>query len=65
MGRACSRAGPSLFQPGAALRVEVVLHKQLEGGECEFMGEGTVIEPGASADAATAVSGRFVLRPAR
>src|ERR1044071_3700003 len=63
-------------KPGAALRVEVVLHKQLEGGEYELKGEGTVIEPGAGsgnlsqvgpagAASGTAVSGRFVLRPAR
>jgi hypothetical protein len=52
-------------KPGAALRVEVLVHKQLEGGEWELKGEGTVLEPGATGEPPTAVSGRFVLRPAR
>ncbi len=52
-------------KPGAALRVEVAVHKQLENGEWELKGEATVVEPGGDAGGGTAVSGRFVLRPAR
>jgi 3-hydroxyacyl-[acyl-carrier-protein] dehydratase len=50
-------------KPGAALRVEVTLGKS-ENGEFDLRGEGTVVEPG-GAEGGTAVSGRFVLRPAR
>ncbi len=64
-------------KPGAALRVEVALHKELDGGEFELKGEATVVEPGADgvgiaqsgegrgADGGTAVSGRFLMRRAR
>jgi 3-hydroxyacyl-[acyl-carrier-protein] dehydratase len=51
-------------KPGAALRVEVTLAKA-EGDAFDFRGEGTVIEPGQAGEAPVAVSGRFVLRPAR
>jgi 3-hydroxyacyl-[acyl-carrier-protein] dehydratase len=50
-------------KPGSALRVEVALGKRTEG-EWDFRGEGTVIEPG-NVEGGTAVSGRFILRPAR
>lgn len=52
-------------KPGAALRVEVVLHKTLDGEGWELKGEGVVMEPGAAGEPATAVSGRFILREAR
>jgi hypothetical protein len=49
------------------LRVEVTMGKRVEGGGIDFKGEGVVIEPDAAPgeEPATAVSGRFVLRPAR
>lgn len=52
------------MKPGWALRVGVVVHRALEGGEWEFKGEAQVVEP-QGGPGATAVSGRFVLRPAR
>ncbi|MBX3377260.1 MAG: hypothetical protein KF678_09700 [Phycisphaeraceae bacterium] len=51
-------------KPGSALRIEVVLSKRV-GDEFDFKGEGTVLEPGAVGEAPVAVSGRFILRPAR
>jgi 3-hydroxyacyl-[acyl-carrier-protein] dehydratase len=53
-------------KPGAALRVEVTLAKT-DGGTLDFKGEGVVLEPGAApgSEPATAVSGRFLLRPLR
>ncbi|MFO0833088.1 MAG: polyketide synthase dehydratase domain-containing protein [Phycisphaerales bacterium] len=52
--------------PGSTLRVEVDLHKQLEGGSWEFKGQGLLMDPArAPGDTPTAVSGRFVLRPVR
>lgn len=60
----------SFVKPGETLRVEVSVHKRLEGDAVEFKGEGTVIEAGRAAAgdsqvARTAVSGRFTLRPVR
>ena len=50
-------------KPGSALRVEVTVGKATEGGwDCR--GEGTVVDPGGT-EGGTAVSGRFLLRPAR
>jgi len=51
-------------KPGSSLRVEVVLGKVTEEG-FDLKGEGTVMEPGAEGPAPVAVSGRFILRPAR
>lgn len=58
----------SFVRPGDTLRVEVLLHKAGEDGTLEFKGEGTVIRCGdagspESGGEATAVSGRFTLRP--
>jgi 3-hydroxyacyl-[acyl-carrier-protein] dehydratase len=64
LGRVRALKYGRFVKPGAALRVEVTVHKRLEGGEIDLKGEATVIEPGA-AEGATAVSGRFTLRPAR
>ena len=48
----------------AANRVEIDLHKQLDGGQWEFKGQGLLIDPArAPGDTPTAVSGRFLLRP--
>ncbi len=60
----------SFVRPGESLRVEIVLHKAHEDGTFEFKGEGTVArglggQSTDSGESATAVSGRFVLRPAR
>ena len=58
-------------KPGAALRVEVAVHKELDDGSWELKGEAFVMEPDgagptqSSQTSGTAVSGRFVLRPAR
>ena len=64
-------------KPGETLRVEVVLTKALEDGSFEFKGQGTVATMNGSGPAATgngngggeisnsAISGKFVLRPAR
>ena len=57
----------SFVRPGETLRVEVTLHKANPDGTFDFKGEGTVLR-GQSApetDPATAVSGRFTLRPVR
>lgn len=51
-------------KPGAGLRVEVTLGK-IVGEEFDLKGAGTVIEPGQLGEPPVAVSGRFVLRPAR
>lgn len=51
-------------KPGSTLRVEVTLGKVTEEGY-DLKGEGTVIEPGAEGPPPVAVSGRFILRPAR
>jgi 3-hydroxyacyl-[acyl-carrier-protein] dehydratase len=52
--------------PGSSLRVEVDLHKRLDGGAWEFKGQGLLIDPArAPGDTPTAVSGRFILRPVR
>jgi 3-hydroxyacyl-[acyl-carrier-protein] dehydratase len=50
-------------RPGAALRVEVTLGG-FAGGVYDFKGEAFVSEPGA-AEAASAASGRFMMRAAR
>lgn len=56
----------SFVRPGESLRVEVSLAKALPDGAFEFKGEGTVIPAGiAGAEPVSAVSGKFVLRPAR
>lgn len=58
----------SFVRPGDTLRIEVSLHKAGEDGTLEFKGEGIVIRCGdvgspESGGEATAVSGRFALRP--
>ena len=58
----------SFVRPGDTLRVEVSLNKAGEDGTLEFKGEGVVIrcsDAGSpeSGGEATAVSGRFTLRP--
>lgn len=55
----------AFVRPGATLRVEINLHKKNDDGTIDFKGEGTLIEPGASGEAPTAVSGRFLLRPVK
>jgi 3-hydroxyacyl-[acyl-carrier-protein] dehydratase len=52
-------------KPGATLRVEVALHKANDDGTFDLKGEATLLDPSAPAspDQATAVSGRFLLRP--
>jgi 3-hydroxyacyl-[acyl-carrier-protein] dehydratase len=58
----------SFVRPGDTLRIDVALHKAADDGTLEFKGEGVVIRaadsasPGSGGDA-TAVSGRFSLRP--
>jgi 3-hydroxyacyl-[acyl-carrier-protein] dehydratase len=64
LGRVRALKYGRFVKPGAALRVEVSLHKA-EADGFEMKGEGTVIEPGGAGDGGTAVSGRFLLRPAR
>ncbi len=49
-------------KPGATLRVEVTLHKACDDGTFDLKGEATLLDPQAP-EHATAVSGRFVLRP--
>jgi 3-hydroxyacyl-[acyl-carrier-protein] dehydratase len=51
-------------RPGEGLRVEVTVHKRLDGGGFELKGEATVTST-PEGRGATAVSGRFVLRPVR
>ena len=53
------------FEPGATLRVDVTLHKKNDDGTIDFKGEGTLLEPNATSEPPTAVSGRFLLRPVR
>ena len=56
----------SFVRPGESLRVEVTLQKVNPDGSFDFKGEGTVArDSGAGAEPATAVSGRFTLRPIR
>jgi 3-hydroxyacyl-[acyl-carrier-protein] dehydratase len=52
----------SFVRPGETLHVEVTLHKANPDGTYEMKGEGTVSRDGA-AEPATAVSGRFTMRP--
>lgn len=51
--------------PGATLRVEVSLLNRTPEGGWDLRGEGKLLEPGASGEPPTAVSGRFLLRPVR
>jgi hypothetical protein len=53
----------SFVRPGETLRVEVSIHKANGDGTFDMKGEGTVSRD--RAEPATAVSGRFVLRPMR
>lgn len=62
----------SFVRPGETLRVEVSLSKAVGDGSYEFKGEGTVLRFGGSGgggeageSGATAVAGRFTLRPVR
>jgi 3-hydroxyacyl-[acyl-carrier-protein] dehydratase len=52
-------------KPGCSLRVEVTLHKSNDDQTFDLKGEATLIDPSnpSPAEPATAVSGRFVLRP--
>lgn len=53
-------------KPGAALRIEVILSKVLAEGEFDLKGEGLVVDPQRlESPPPTAVSGRFIMRPAR
>ncbi len=57
-------------KPGETLRVEVVLSKALDDGSFEFKGQGTVVNTAGPAEtpgepASSAISGKFVMRPAR
>lgn len=55
----------TFVRPGDTLRVEVVLHKDVGGGQFAFKGSAVALRGGATQDETpqTAVSGRFVLRP--
>ncbi len=55
----------SFVRPGETLRVEVSLHKANPDGTYDFKGEGTVARASDTPESgpATAVSGRFTLRP--
>ncbi len=55
----------AFVRPGATLRVDVTLHKKNDDGTFDFKGEGTLLEPNATTQPPTAVSGRFLLRPVR
>lgn len=55
----------AFVRPGATLRVDVTLHKKNDDGTIDFKGEGTLLEPNATTEPPTAVSGRFLLRPVR
>jgi 3-hydroxyacyl-[acyl-carrier-protein] dehydratase len=55
----------AFVRPGATLRVDVTLHKKNDDGTVDFKGEGTLLEPGATTEPPTAVSGRFLLRPVK
>lgn len=53
--------------PGATMRIEVTLAKQLDDGAFDFKGSATVLDPSKplapGEDAPTCVSGRITLRP--
>lgn len=57
----------SFVRPGETLRVEITLHKANPDGTYDFKGEGTVARDSDTPETgpATAVSGRFTLRPMR
>lgn len=57
----------SFVRPGETLRVEIALHKANPDGTFDFKGEGTVARDSDTSESgpATAVSGRFTLRPMR
>lgn len=65
----------AFVKPGSSLRVEVTLHKRLEGEAAEFKGEVLLVDPGRPVSAGenvgagiglpVACSGRFALRPVR
>jgi 3-hydroxyacyl-[acyl-carrier-protein] dehydratase len=55
----------AFVRPGATLRVDVTLHKKNDDGTFDFKGEGTLLEPGATNEPPTAVSGRFLMRPVK
>ncbi len=57
----------SFVRPGETLRVEISLHKVNPDGTYDFKGEGTVARDSDTPESgpATAVSGRFTLRPMR
>ncbi len=57
----------AMVRPGEALRVEVNLTGEGEGGVFEFRGTGVVVRAGETPSAAArpAVSGRFTMRPLR
>jgi 3-hydroxymyristoyl/3-hydroxydecanoyl-(acyl carrier protein) dehydratase len=67
LGRVRALKYGRFVQPGATLRVEVNLRKQLEGGVLDMDGKAFLHEPNAAAntEAPVAVSGRFELRPIR
>ncbi len=65
LGRVRALKYGRFVKPGAGLRVEVSLLKVLEDGSLDFKGEARLIEPGATGEPPTAVSGRFSLRPLR
>lgn len=54
----------SMVRPGEALRVEVTLGRANDDGTFDCRGTGTVVRHAGEAEA-TAVSGRFSMRPAR
>jgi 3-hydroxyacyl-[acyl-carrier-protein] dehydratase len=55
----------AFVRPGATLRVDVTLHKKNDDGTFDFKGEGTLLEPNATTEPPTAVSGRFLMRPVK
>jgi len=66
LGRVRALKYGRFVQPGASLRIEVSLRKELEGGVLDLEGKAFLIEPGESAaDLPVAASGRFELRPIR
>jgi 3-hydroxyacyl-[acyl-carrier-protein] dehydratase len=54
-------------KPGSTLRVEVLLHKAHDDNTFDLKGEATLLDPSNtnSGETATAVSGRFVMRPVK
>jgi len=52
-------------RPGSSLRVQISRGKTADDGSIDFKGEALLIEPGATGEHPTAVSGRFSLRPVR